>query len=332
MSDHTPTPKKRKINYGRLIPVILAVLILAMVVFGIIQLARWSKGREFIINENLNLDTEPEDYVFLMDPTLAEDNAYDGSYDILILGNDTAAYDKGGTNIGDIIQEETGANVYNCALTGSFMCTSTEYETILSDNPLDAFSLFWISHGIQINEWSLQESALELLPEEYDKEHYREVLDLLESIDYDSIDLLLIYYDGHDYLAKHPINNPLDMYDVQSIEGNFTGIFERFPHNYPHMQYMFISPTFCYVTHEDGTREGSDTADLGYGNLPTNMTTLQVQSQNYTVSYVDNYCGINITPETADGYLMEDGITPNKTARKMIADRIAGFIAPRMPK
>ncbi len=334
MENKEPANEKetKKINYTKYIPYALGIAILIIAVIGIIQLLRWNQGREFVIDENVNVDTETEDFVFFMDPSRIEGNNYDGQLDILILGNDTAAYDKGGTNIGEIIEEQTGATVYNCSLTGSYLSAYTASEKEVADKPIDAFCFFWISDAIQTNDWTMQDNALPNLPEDYDQEHYAEILNQLKSIDYNTIDLLLIYYDGHDYLARRPINNIFNMYDVSTMEGSFTGSYERYPFNYPNMQHMLIAPTFCYVINEDGTKEGCDIADLGFGNLPTCMTTLQVQAQNYEVSYLDNFYGININADTADEYLLEDGITPNEEGRQMIGNRISEFINARIIK
>lgn len=330
MDDNKKTAPKRKLNYSRIFHIGLPIVIIIIILIGFIQLMRWNRGREFIIDENVNVDTETEDFVFFMHPSMLEGNEYDNQFDILILGNDTVAYDKGGTNIAEMIEEQTGATVYNCALEGSFMASETGSLEEVKDSPRDAFCFFWISDSIQTGKWDLQEKALETLPEDCDREHYAEVLELLKSIDYDQIDLLLIYYDGHDYLAHHPGHNPFNMFDISSMEGSFTGSYERYPINYPYMQHMFITPTFCYATKEDGTRQGCDIADMGFGNLPTCLTPLQVQTQNYSVSYLDNFYGININEQTADQYLLEDGITPNNTGREMIANRISEFINVRL--
>ncbi len=333
MENKEPTQetKLKKFNFSKIIPIILGIVILIIAVIGIVKLIQWNRGEEFIIDENINVDTEPEDFVFFMDPSRLKDNNYDGEFDILILGNDTVAYDKGGTNIAELVEEQTGANVYNCAFDNSFMCAiSSTRDEILTVFPADAFCFFWLSDSIQSNNWQLQEDALELLSEDYDKEHYREILDELQSIDFNKIDLLLIYYDGHDYLAGNPISSHLSIYEITTMEGGFTGSYERYPINYPHMQHMLIAPTFCYVINEDGSKEGCDIADLGWGNLPTCQTTLQVQAQNYGVSYLDNFYGININEETADQYLMSDGITPNEEGRTMIANRISECINARI--
>lgn len=331
-NESTPKKTKRKINFSRVIPAVLGLVILIVIIIGLIQIIRWNRGEEFIADPNINVDTETEDYVLFMDPSTLPDNNYDGELKILMLGNDTLAYDKGGVNIAELIEKETGATVYNCAFKGSYMAAQHEKMDNLEESALDAFGFFWVSNSIQFKEWTMQEEAMQYLPEHIDKEAYAETIELAKTIDYDDIDLLLIYYDGHDYLATNPINNPEDIFDVTTMEGSFTGCFERYPRNYPNMQCMLIAPTFCYATLEDGTREGCDIADLGHGNLPTCLTTLLTQAQNYSVSYLDNYYGININAETADQYLLEDGITPNEEGRRMIAERISSFINARLIK
>lgn len=334
MDNQQPTEKKtkRKLNYHRVVPIALGILILIILIIGVVRLIIWNQGQEYIIDESVDVESEPEDLIFFMDPSIYTDNNDDGKLTILALGNDTLAYDKGGINIAEQIAEQTGATVYNCALEGSYMAALQPTVTNIEENPLDAFSFFWISDSIQTGNWDLQYKALPLLPDNIDKKSYTETIDFMKTIDYASVDLLIIYYDGHDYLNRNPIANPTNIYDVTTMEGSFTGCFERYPINYPNMQAMLISPTFCYVTTEDGKLEGCDLADLGHGNLPTCMTTLQTQAQNYGVSYVDNFYGIKINAETADKYLLNDGITPNDEGRIMIAERISGFINARIIK
>ncbi len=328
----TQKKKRRKINYQRLIPAVLGLMILVVALIGIFQLIRWNRGQEYIIDPNVDISTETEDLVFFMDPSTLEGNNYDGNLTIVMLGNDTLAYDRGGTNIAEEIEKRTGATVYNLAFEGSYMAAlQSEYPTS-ENNPLDAFNFFWVSDSIQIQDWSKQELALNALPEGIDRQAYAETIELAKTIDFQDVDLLLIYYDGHDYLNRNPIANLTDMYDVTTMEGSFTGSFERYPVNYPYMQCILIAPTFCYVMNEDGTKEGCDIANLGHGNLPTCLTTLQIQAETYSVSFIDNFYGIKINAETADDLLLEDGITPNEEARKMIAERIAMTINNRLIK
>lgn len=321
---------KRKPNIQRILLAGLAIAILIIIIIGIAKIAKWNRGKEYIIDPNVDISTETEDLIFFMDPSLLPDNNYDGNLTILMLGNDTLAYDRGDKNIAEMIADKTDATVYNLAFEGSYMAALESTIDNIENNPVDAFSFFWVSNSIQINDWSMQEDALQYLPDTFDKETYQETIDLAKTIDFNNVDLLLIYYDGHDYLARNPIANPTNMYDVTTMEGSFTGSFERYPINYPNMQCMLIAPTFCYVIDEDGTKEGCDIANLGHGNLPTCLTTLQIQAETYSVSFVDNFYGIKINAETADKFLLGDGITPNEEAREMIAERISRIINVRL--
>ena len=330
MDNNEPLEKKtkRKLNFHRILPIALGCIILGVCIWGIIRLIIWNQGEEYIIDPNVNVDTETEDLVFFMSPAKTNPD-YDGTLDILILGNDTVCYEDDEPSIADMLAEQINGNVYNCAFPGSYMGSQHPGDQ-LDEHPLDRFSFMWLSHSIMFQDYAEQRNCIEMLPEHIDKEAYSEAITLLESIDMNSIDLLLLYYDGHDYLAQNPLANPKDIYDSETIEGAFTGSYERYPINYPNMQHMLISPTFYYVYDEDGKREGCDIANLGEGNLPTCMTTLQIQAETYNVSYLDNFYGIDINAETADKYLLEDGITPNAEARKMIADRIAKYINIRL--
>ena len=164
MENKKPAHKKtkRKLNYGRIIPLVLALAILIILIICIINIVRWNRGQTFIINENVNVDTETEDLIFFMDPAKLEGNSYDGNFDILILGNDTVAYDKGGTNIAELIAEKTGATVYNGAFPGTYLaCQTRNYEKMLG-NPIDSFSFFWLTDSIQTGNWDIQQNALRI--------------------------------------------------------------------------------------------------------------------------------------------------------------------------
>lgn len=324
--------KRRKLNLHRVIPWTLGLLIFIAILASVIQLLKWNRGKEYVIDPNVDVDTETEDMIFFMDPSMLPENNYDGTLDVVILGNDTLVYQDGSSSIGDLLEEKIDGNVYNCGFKGSYLAAETKTMEAVADNPIDAFGFFWLSNAIMTQDWSMQETALNHLPAEYDKQEYQDTLSLLKSLDFNTIDLLLIYYDGHDYLAKHPMANPNDMYDVMTMEGSFTGSFERYPINLPHMQCIFVAPTFCYVIDENGNKEGCDIANLGHGNLPTCLTTLVIQTNTYEVSYLDNFYGIKINAETADQFLLDDGITPNKEGREMIAERIANCINIRMLK
>lgn len=140
MDEKTPNqPKRRrKPNFQRIIPWALGLLILIAILATILQLAKWNRGKEYIVDPDLVLETETEDMIFFMDPSTLPDNNYDGTLDVVILGNDTLVYDEDGSSIGDLLTEKIDGNVYNCGFKGSFLAAETKNMEGVSTNPIDA--------------------------------------------------------------------------------------------------------------------------------------------------------------------------------------------------
>lgn len=330
----TKKEKKKEKNWLSYIPWIIAGIILLFIIWAIIRIAIWNRGESIEIDPNApDLSTETQDYLFFRNPGLIEGNNYDGKLDVVLLGNDMYLYDKDGQSIAEMLQEDVNGTVYNCALNGSRLCSVNDHwdnEFPENNDPMDAFAFFWLSESIQYQDYSLQWQELERLPEHIDREHYRSVLTRLESIDFNTVDLILICYDGHDYLEGYPGAIAEQPYTILSMAGTMGATYEKYGPNYPFMQLMFVTPTFCYAINEDGTKTGADLPNETGHSLPDAVNYVLSMSMDYSVSYLDNYYGININNETADNYLLEDGITPNPEGRRLIADRIIKYINERL--
>ncbi len=329
----TPKNNKKEKNIVSFIPFIIGGVILLLIIVAVIRIIIWNKGEKFEVDPDYEIGVETQDYLFFMNPALIEGNEYDGNFDVVILGNDMYLYDGDGKSITEMLQEDINGTVYNCALKGSRLCSVNDHwdeEFPENNNPMDAFDFFWISESIQHQDYSRQWTELERLPAEIDRAHYSEVLRQLESIDFNTVDLLLVCYDGQDFLNDFPgaiVDQP---YTILSMEGTMGAVYEKYGPNYPSMQLMFVAPTYCYKTLPDGTKKGADLPNEYGLSLPDSVGFVLAKSMDYSVSYLDNYLGININSETADEYLLEDGITPNEKGRKMIADRIVKYVNERL--
>lgn len=327
---------KRTLKFASLLPLIIAFVILVLIIFAIIRIIIWNRGESIdnLPDTSLDLSTETNDYLFFQNPTLLEGNTgYDGSFDVVLIGNDMYLYEKDGKSIADLLEEDLNGKFYNCALKGSRLCAKNDrWDNTFPENnySLDAFSYFWLSDSIQQQDYSFQWQELEKLPAEIDKAHYSEVLKRLESIDFNTIDLILVCYDGRDFLDGAPGAVPGDPYTIVSMAGAMGASYEKYTINYPFLQQMFVAPTFCYLINEDGSKTGADLPNETAHSLPDCTNYVLSMSMDYSVSYLDNYYGIPINSETADNYLLEDGITPNAEGRRLIANRIVKYINERL--
>ena len=332
MSKNTKKKEKNIISY---IPWIIGGIILLLIVIAVIRIAIWNKGTDIgdESGDTPDLATETQDYLFFRNPSLIEGNNYDGEFDVVLLGNDSYLYNEDGESIAEMLQKNVNGTVYNCALKDSRLCSVNDHwddTNPENNNPMDAFDFFWLSESIQYQDYSRQWNELDRLPENIDRQHYEEVLKRLESIDFQKVDLLLVCYDGHDYLEGYPGAIGGQKYTILSMAGTMGAVYEKYGPNYPNMQLMFVAPTFCYQVQDDGTKIGADLPNEYGFSLPDSVEFVLGMSMDYSVSYLDNYFGVNINSETAGEYLLEDGITPNYEGRRLIADRITKYINERL--
>ncbi len=331
--------KKRVPNYPRIIAWSIPLVLIICGLIVVLRVAVWNKGKEYVMTaedyENIKLDTK--DNLILMPPSKVSPDSYDGVTDILIFGNDS--YVEGcedGTGIIDYFEKGVeNVNIYNCSLPGTYLNSFNESELSPSECPEDYFTLFWLCLSINWHNFDKQYEALCYLdPNQYDLEKYQEVLTILEGIDYSKIDVVMFCYDGHDYIKGHnPINyigEDAQTENVATLLGSLNTSVYIINQANPDTQYVYVSPAFCYATDADGNKISCAIADTGYGTIETTFNTAKMITNYYGVSYVDLYSGVLIHEDNASTYLEDDGITPNKTARELIADRLITVLKERL--
>ena len=338
-----PHGKKRIPNYPRIIglsTVLLLILaIIISIVVIIIRLNVWNKGVDYNMTaedyDKIKLDTK--DNVVLIPPSILAKDTYDGTTSILIFGNDSY-YEgcKDGSGIIDSFAKEVpNAEIYNCCLPGSYLCSFNAEEKSPAECPEDYFTLFWLSVNLRWANFDKQYEALSYLdPEKYDVARYEEVIKTLETVDLSKIDVIMFCYDGHDYLRGNlPINyigENAQTENITSVLGaSYTSIY-LFNYMNPAIQYVFVSPGFCYAKDENGNNISCAMRDTGNGTIAETFNAARHITDYYGISYVDMFSGVLINEDNAFQYLEDDGITPNKKARRLMADRLVTLLKERL--
>ena len=330
--------KKRVPNFGRIIPWALGLLIVLGIIVFFIRIAVWDHGIEYIITkedlDNIVLDTR--DNVVLMPPSKLPDQTYDGKTTVLVLGNDS--YFEGNDDNSGIIDymesDIPDVEFINCCLPGSALNSYNLEEKSPSVCPEDYFTLFWLAFDITWNDFTRQEEALMYLdPLQYDTSRYQEVVRTLKSLDLASVDVVMFCYDGHDYRnGRLPINfvgEDAQTENIESLLGSlYTSIYLFNTYN-PNIQYVYVSPAFCYGIDGNGEKVSCAMLDTGNGTIAETFNTANMVRDYYGISYIDMYSGVEVNEENADEYLEDDGITPNKKARRMMADRLVKLLNDR---
>lgn len=244
----------------------------------------------------------------------------DGETNIVLFGNDTFAQNRNTKDdMANLIAEKSGATVYNCAVTDSFLA-STNYYIDPETDPMDAFNLYWLTTAFTVD----NKEPYERIFAEYGdviSSDAKAAYDTLCSIDFNTIDVIGIMYDANDYLEGRPLGNMENRTDILYFTGNLEASIDLIQKNYPHIRIIVMSPTYAYALDEDGTYVESDAYYYTEERYSLSEYAL-IMAQScgaYGVSFVDNIFG-TINEKNADNYLL-DHINLNTEGREKVADR-----------
>ena len=330
--------KKRVPNYPRIIAWSLPLVLIICAIVVVLRVFVWNQGKEYIMTpedyEKIKLDTK--DNIILMPASKMNPDGFDGVTDILVFGNDSfyAGRDDNSGILDYFGKELENVNIYDCTLPGTYLNSFNETELSPSECPEDYFTLFWLCLSTNWHNFDKQNEALVYLdPSTHDLERYQEVIDILQGVDFANIDVVMFCYDGHDYIEGHlPINyigEDAQTENCATLLGSlYTSVYIINEAN-KNTQFVYVSPAFCYATDSDGNKVSCAIADTGNGTIENTFNAARMITNYYGVSYVDLYSGVLIHEDNANAYLEDDGITPNKKARELIADRLVTVLKNR---
>lgn len=246
---------------------------------------------------------------------------YGEGTNILVFGNAPFADDRDSEDsLAHIIEDMTGANVYNCAISGSYLAAIKPSIVYVQDAPLDAFNFYWLctiaTCDLIDNAYRV---AVELLGEDAPPEAM-DVFNTLKTIDYSTIDVIAIMYDGSDYLAGHEMYNDSNAEDILQFNGNMVAGVNLLKAHYPNIRIIVMSPTYAFAIDENGDYISSDVQRYGQDVLSTySIKQYGYCYDNLNVTFIDNLYG-TITEDNAPDYLI-DNIHLNVEGRKKVAER-----------
>lgn len=302
------------------------VLLAAIAVIFLLILYRIMTWGDFISQEEIFSDGPGtyEDNLDNIVPLLDEDgnmasNDYSDGINIVAFGNGPFSDDRDSEDsLANLIAEKTGGTVYNCSVSGSFLAAG-HYTT--DAEPMDAYTFYWLSVlacGIDIN--ANFEQAAAALGDDIPPEA-AEVVRLLNTIDFNTIDAIAIMYDGSDYLAAHSVINAADLSDITTFTGNLVAGIQLFQKYYPHIRIIVMSPAYAFAIDDNGEYISSDVQRYG-GEVLSNHCLFEAhECSALNVTFVDNLYG-TITEDNAKEYLI-DNLHLNLAGRELVAERFA---------
>ena len=306
--------------------IILLLVFLLCAGLIIYRFSNWGTRTKSDFDPN-NMDTEidVETHDNILDLIIDEDllPPDDGVRTVVAFGNAPFADDReSDNNLATLIEELSGAVVYNCAVADSYLA-ATEPVFDASKDPMDAFNFYWLTTLATVDNTALCEAAFEAL-DDNTPEDARAAYETLSTLDFNTVDVIAIMYDASDYLGGRYIYNPENLTDIQSFYGNLSAGIDLIQQTYPHIRIIVMSPTYGYAINEDGEYVSSDLYLYSEHPLSRYAMMLEQAAAYYVVSFVDNFYG-TINELNAEEYL-EDHLHMNLAGRKKVAERFVNAL------
>ena len=244
---------------------------------------------------------------------------------IVLFGNAPFADDRDSSDsLANLIAKETGANVYNCSISGSYLAAQ-ELNFDPTVAAMDAYCLYWLVNlatGAPIDNYYVQ--AAEQLGDKTPADA-EEVINTLKTLDFNTIDTVAIMYDATDYLLGNPMYNDDNPTDPTQFTGNLEASLDVLQSLYPQIRIIVMSPTYAYAVDENGDYISSDMYIYNNRDVLSTYVIKECHSANlHSVSFMDNLYG-SITEDNAKEYLT-DNLHLNVKGRKLIAKRFEYFL------
>ncbi len=312
------------------IPIILivipALVIVALITFAILRVRAWIytiQPPAEVYSEKIDAEFGEGSYDVIL--PLMDENGFAVKQDvkkILVFGNDPFAnIPDSGSSMAAMLARKTGADVINCAVSGSYMCQS-EAGNVLSD-PMDVFTPYYMSVLTLFPEevGETFDSAQQMLGSDLPPE-FPAIRKALSELDLSTVDLIVFMYDLTDFYMDHP----LSVGEIEAKEDTTSGnlrlavnLFEKF---LPDTRIICMSPYYNAFTDKNGDPESAELHQTSEGHTPSDFAlsvggAVQIHS---TASFIDNYFG-SINEDNYEDYLT-DGIHLNEAGKELLTDRL----------
>ena len=224
---------------------------------------------------------------------------------VVCFGDSLFGMERGDDSATAFIAEETGANVYNVGFGGCRM--SVHHSSGYAE-----FSMWALAKSIAEDNWSVQDSAASK-----GLSYFPEQLALLKSIDFSTVDIVVIHYGTNDFDAGNVIamDNPADHDDYTTLCGALRYSIEKLLGTYPKLRIYVSLPVYRYWT-DNGVNTYAETyLNVGGKTLLEFVEALRSTAAEYNLPVIDGYYGLGINKTNATTFLF-DGTHHNTAGRE----------------
>lgn len=249
------------------------------------------------------------------------DKGNDTTYKIVCLGDSNFGNYQNETGIVSHLEKKLGEPVLNGGFGGSMLVSvsgrKTEYHSVLS--------MYNLAISICNDNFGVQKSAIDNIGRTDYIGYYKNTLDKLASVDFDSVETLIIEHGVNDYLVGVPIKNGVDKYDSDTFGGALRCILKMLQEEYPDMRIILVTPPYCAPFGSDYLPRPCEEYNYGGGYLEEYVNEELEIAKEMGVEVIDLYHMIDLDADNFPQYLF-DGLHFNEIGREVVADIIADYL------
>ena len=232
---------------------------------------------------------------------------------VVCFGDSLFGMYRGDTSAPSYVQQVTGATVHNVGFGGCRMATHPT-------SGYAAFSMWKLADAVVSGEWTEQDAQASS-----GQSYFTSQLALLKSIDFNTVDAVVIHYGTNDFMGSVPIGE--NSTDVATLCGALRHSVETLLAAYPKLRVYVSLPVFRVWTDSNGVVTNSDSYTNSRGNtLVEYVDALAGAAQSYHLPVVNGYNGLGINRLNWSVYLA-DGVHHNEQGRERFGRYIGNQMA-----
>lgn len=228
---------------------------------------------------------------------------------IVIFGDSIIGATRDQTSVPAYAAAYTGATIYNVGFGG---CRMSVHPTA----GYAAFSMWALADAIATNTWTTQDAQASS-----GADYFPEQLALLKSIDFSTVDEIVIHYGTNDFAANVQLDNGSNTTSTSTVCGALRYSIQKILGVYPKIK-IFVSLPIYRMWNS----VGAETYTNGLGKkLPEYNAAMQTVAESYNLPAIDGYGKLGINSLNDSAY-SSDGTHLNDLGRQIFGQLIGGCL------
>lgn len=228
---------------------------------------------------------------------------------VVVFGDSLIGMTRDQTSVPAYAAAYTGAKVYNVGFGG---CRMSKHPS----NGYAAFSMWALADAVASGDYATQEAQA---PSGSD--YFASQLDVLKSIDFTSVDAIVIHYGTNDFAANVPLDDSANLLSTDTVCGALRYSIKKVLTAFPKIK-IFVSLPLYRTWSGVGAETYKNTLEK---TLPEYDSAMKTVAEEHNLPTIDGYKRLGVNAVNASAYL-SDGTHLNDFGRRQFGELIGGHL------